>query len=285
MQEKRLTDADKGQVMTAYRMPDIAGYVLLPGDPQRVSLMASQWEGSKEYEFSRGFRGAVGTYKGEAISAVSTGMGGPSTEDVIVGTAEQGAHTLIRIGTTGSLSEEIRIGDIIINDASVRMDGTSNMYVCPEYPAAASYEVTLALIQAAERLGVRDHVGTGYTAGSFFTGQQRPSFGGYRRVRMEEEMQDLISAKVINEEMEAAALFTLSRIFGLRSGMCACVVAERLTGRYAHDAEGIANACLIGAEAVSILTEWDRKKQAAGKKYYYPEIEEQQNDDRSGRTL
>ena len=273
MQKKKLTDADRGQTMSAYAIPDMAGYVLLPGDPHRIRLMASQWEEAREHEFIRGARGASGRYKGAFISAVSTGMGGPSAEDVIVGTAEQGAHTLIRIGTTGSICEEIRIGDIIINDASVRFDGTSSQYVCPEYPAAASYEVTLALIQAAERLNVRYHVGTGYTAASFFTGQQRPSFGGYRRARMEEEMQDLMSAKVINEEMEAATLFTLSRIFGLRSGMCACVVAERMTGRYESNAEGIEKACRIGAEAVSILTEWDRRKKAAGKKYYYPELE------------
>lgn len=76
-------------------------------------------------------------------------------------------------GTTGAIQEGIRIGDIIINDSNVRLDGTSHLYVRDEYPAAASYEVVLALVQACENLGLRYHVGTGCTCASFYTGQCR----------------------------------------------------------------------------------------------------------------
>lgn len=60
--------------------------------------------------------------------------------------------------------------------------------------------------------------------------------------------------------MEGATVTTLSRIFGKRAGMCASVVAQRITGEWDETAEGEYNACLAGAEAVRILTEWDRKK-------------------------
>ena len=266
------TAAEKGGDRSMFDLPGLDRYALLPGDPGRVRVMAGQWDSSEVYDLNRGFCGATGFYKEKPIAAISTGMGGPSAEEVLVSLAECGVDTFIRVGTTGSLKEDIRIGDLIINDASVRKDGTSDLYVMPEYPAAASFEVTMALIQAAERLGVRYHVGTGYTAGSFYTGQQRPAFGGYRRVRMEEEMQDLISAKVINEEMEASAVFTLSRLFGLRAGMCACVVAHRLTGEYSRDEQGIYNACRVGAEAIRILAEWDDLKAQHGCRYFYPEL-------------
>ena len=246
-------------------------YALLPGDPNRVSIMADQWDtGATESILRRNFRAAVGTYRGAAIGAVSTGVGGPSAENVITRLAINGVDTFIRVGTTGAIREDIGIGDIVINDASVRMDGVSALYVRPEYPAAASYDVTLALIQAAENIGVTYHVGTGYTAGSFFAGQFRASYGGYKPSRLEGEFDEMKQARVTNFEMEGSALFTLSRIFGVRAGMCAAVVANRLTGEWEEKPSGVANACLVGAEAVRILTEWDRKRESSGRAYFFP---------------
>ena len=136
--------------------------------------------------------------------------------------------------------------------------------------AAASYEVVLALVQACENLGLRYHVGTGCTCASFYTGQCRTSYGGYRPSHLDADFADLRQAGVLNFEMEGATVTTLSRIFGKRAGMCASVVAQRITGEWDETAEGEYNACLAGAEAVRILTEWDRKKAEQGKRYYFP---------------
>lgn len=51
----------------------------------------------------------------------------------------------------------------------------------------------------------------------------------------------------------------------------ACVIAQRLTGKW-DEAGGIEKACLVGAEAVRMLSEWDAKKQKASKKYFYPDL-------------
>ena len=128
----------------------------------------------------------------------------------------------------------------------------------------------LALVQACENLGLRYHVGTGCTCASFYTGQCRTTYGGYRPSRLDAEFEDLRQAGVLNFEMEGATVTTLSRIFGKRAAMCASVVAQRITGEWDETPEGEYNACLVGAEAVRILTEWDRKKAEQGKKYYFP---------------
>lgn len=267
---KNLSAAELGD-SGRYNYEDLPGYVLLPGDPGRISLMASQWdEGAKEYTMKRAYRVAIGTFKGVPIAAFSTGIGGPSAEHVFTGVAQNGAHTLIRVGTTGAIQPEIQIGDIIINDSNVRLDGTSNLYVRPEYPAAASFEVTMALVQACENLGLRYHVGTGYTAGSFFAGQCRTSYGGYKPSWLDSEFTNMQQAHVLNFEMEGAALMTLARLFGLRAGMCATVIAQRVTGEWDQETVGEPSSCLVGAEAVRILTEWDKLRTAAGKKYFYP---------------
>ena len=81
---------------------------------------------------------------------------------------------------------------------------------------------------------------------------------------------DMRAAGVLNFEMEGATVTTLSRLFGKRSGMCATVVSHRLTGEWKEDPEAEKSACLAGAEAVRILTEWDRAKAESGKRYYFP---------------
>lgn len=266
-----LSPAERGGHANEYDLDGLPRYALLPGDHARVSLMASQWsDDTAEHVLRRGYRGAVGTYRGASISAFSTGIGAPSAEGVITRLAAAGIDTFIRVGTTGAIQDHIAIGDIVINDASVRMDGTSQLYVQPEFPAAASFEVTLALVQAAETLGVRYHVGTGYTSGSFFVGQFRTGFGGYRPSRLDTELDDLRRAGVINMEMEGAAVMTLGRLFGLRTGMCAAVVAHRSTGEWDAEATGEANACLVGAEAVRLLTEWDNARAEAGSQHFFP---------------
>ncbi len=243
-------------------------YVLLPGDPNRIAVMAAQWDKAEEYTLSRGQKAAHGVYCGADIGAYSTGIGGPSTECTLTDLCSRGAHTFIRVGTTGTIQEDISIGDIIINDSNVRLDGTSQFYVRPEYPAAASYEVVLALIQACENLGFRYHVGTGCTCGSFYTGQCRTTFSGYRPSGLDDIFADLRQAGVLNFEMEGATVTTLSRIFGKRAGMCATVVAHRITGEWNEDPEAEKKACLAGAEALRILTEWDALKAASGKKCF-----------------
>lgn len=269
-----LSDAEIGGIATeGYVVDDMGGYTLMPGDPKRISIMAAQWdEGTaREYDLTRGHRSATGKYKGTPISAMSTGVGGPSLELPLHVLAASGVHTFIRVGTTGAIQPGINMGDIIINDCNVRLDGTSHLYVRDEYPAAASFEVTMALAQACENLGFTYHIGVGCTAASFYAGQSRTSFGGYKRSDMMDSFEDMRSAGVLNYEMEGSALFTMARLFGLRAGMCASVIAQRLDGDFYEDG-GEKRACLVGAEAVRLLTEWDAKKMAVGKPYIVPSL-------------
>lgn len=246
--------------------------VLMPGCPDRVKIMASQWdEGADFWPRERGFAVASGTFKGAPITAVSHGIGGGSMENPLMAILPHNVDCLIRVGSTGTLREDIKIGDLIINDSNVRLDGTSNMYVRDEFPSAANYEVTMALVQACENLGFRYHVGTGCTTCSFFAGQGRPSYGGYEKSDRKAFFNDMKSAGVINFEMEGATLLTLARLFGVRAGMIAAVVANRITGEWAEHS-GEEKACLAGAEAIRILTEWDAAKKRHGKAYFCPSM-------------
>lgn len=254
----------------AFEKGQLGRYMLLPGDPDRVTTMADQWDSATEYPLARGMRLALGEYRGTAISAFSTGMGSPSAEIALNEVASLGADTFIRVGTTGALQPGLNNGELVINEACVRLDGTSPNYARPEYPAAASYEVTLALIQAAEGRKEPHHVGVGATTSSFYAGQGRSSYNGFRGVTtgIVEEMQ---AAGVLNFEMEGAALLTMSRLFGLRAGVVCSIIAQRIDDVW-EDAGGVERACRVAAEAVHLLDQWDQLKAQNNKCYYSPAL-------------
>ena len=133
-----------------------------------------------------------------------------------------------------------------------------------EYPAAAAFEVTLALVDAAQAAGAAYRVGTGATAGSFLAGQGRPAFGGYMAPEGERIFEEMTRAGVLNFEMECSALLVLARLYGLRAGSVCSVIANRVTGVWG-DEGGVARACRLGAEALARLARWDSARTLAGR--------------------
>lgn len=255
---------DREQYHLEVKKGDVAKSVLIPGDPQRVERISALWDEAKEVAKHRQFVTHTGRYKGVEISACSTGIGGPGTAIVIEELANVGAETFLRVGSCATLKEEIEIGDIIISTAAVRLEGTSKQYVRPEYPAAASYEVVLAFVEAAETLGLTYHLGISASTDSFYLGQSRPGFGGYTQTMSESLINDLTKANVANFEMEAATLFTLGNIYGFRTGAACAVYANRVRDEFAVKGENEVIRC--GNEAVKILAELDEEKN--GKKYW-----------------
>ncbi len=252
--------------INALREIDLPRYVLLPGDPDRVNLMAGTWDDARIVDLPRGYRAASGSYKGARIGAVSTMMGAPSLDIILADLARLGIDTFIRVGTCGTIREDIETGSLIINDASVRLDGTTHFYVRNEFPAAASFEVTFALVDAAASNGAEYRVGTGATSGSFFAGQGRPGINDYVSLEGERIFDEMKRAGILNFEMETAALLTLSRLFGFRAGSICSVIANRITGVWG-DNGGIERACRVAADAVKQLTDWDIRTKAIGRSH------------------
>lgn len=248
---------------------DVARYVLLPGDPERVPRIARTWDRYWHVATHREYVTYAGEYRGARISATSTGIGGPSTAIAIEELLRVGADTFIRVGTTGSLRRDVGVGDLVISSGAVRLDGASKAYIFPEYPAVASYEVVLALIEAAEILGAGYHVGITASTDSFYVGQGRPGYRDYMPPWSRDLVRILRDSGVANFEMEAATIFTLSNIYGARAGAVCAVIANRETGEFVPDA-GVDTMIRVADEAVRILSEWDSIKQRTGKRHLYP---------------
>ncbi|WP_224336006.1 nucleoside phosphorylase [Haloprofundus halobius] len=241
---------------------DVADAVLLPGNPERVDKITALWDEHEEVASHREYRTATGTYDGAPISVTSTGIGSPSAAIAIEELARVGVETYIRVGSCGAIQPEMDVGDLVITSGAVRQEGTSAEYVCEDYPAVADHEVVSALVAAAERLGHDYHVGLTMSADSFYAGQGRPGFEGFRAAGSESLVEELQEANVKNIEMEASALLTIANVYGLRAGAVCSVYANRITGEFRT--EGESRAAETASLAVSLLARMDEVKREAG---------------------
>lgn len=250
---------------------DLTEYLLVPGDPDRVPRIAKSWDSAREVSSHREFRSYRGRYKGVPISALSSGIGPACMAIAVNESSNIGVNTFIRVGSTGAIQKGIVCGDLIISSAAVRLDGTSNCYVMPEYPAAASYEVLLALIEAAESLKIRKyHVGVAATTSDFYAGQNRTIAKNFSST-MENLLLTLQKAGVLSFDMETATLYTLAGLCGLRAGSVCAVYANRCTSEF-KPGEGEENAIRIANEAVKILDEWDAVKRRRNRQWLFPSL-------------
>ena len=131
---------------------DISEYVILPGDPARVLKVGEFLDSYEEIAYNREFRTIKGYYKGVPITVTSTGIGGPSAAIAIEELISCGAKYLIRIGSAGAIQSNIKLGDLVICSAAVREDGTTNMYISPNYPAVSDIKLTNLIIDTCEEL-------------------------------------------------------------------------------------------------------------------------------------
>lgn len=214
---------------------DVAPYVFLCGDPERVPKISSSWSTVREVCRIREYVIHTGVLEGIDMTVASTGIGAPSTAVVMEELVKLGAHTFIRVGNSGAISPDVELGDYVISSASVRDDGTSTAYVQSTYPASAHYQVTHALVSAASDANAAHHVGISWSTDAFYARNKvmLPGGGvgsmcakGYTRSGMNEMVEDLRNANVLNIEMESGIIFTLANLYGLRAG-CICTVSDR----------------------------------------------------------
>jgi uridine phosphorylase len=247
---------------------DLAPTVLLPGDPGRVARISRHWTEAREVASVRHYTVHTGRLGEVPVSAVSTGTGNPSMAIVVEEVARLGARTLIRVGTCGAIAPGVALGDVVITTGALRLDGTSRAYVDPGYPALASCEVVLALIEAAASLHVPYHVGITASTDAWYVGQGRPGFGGYLPAAARGLLDDLRASRVLNVEMDSSALLVLAGLYGLRAGAVCAVYAQRIEDRFAMVGED--RAIAVANRAVEILHRMDRQKARAGASHWHP---------------
>jgi len=223
------------QPITGCGQGEIAPYVFLCGDPERVPRISDGWEGLEEVCRIREYVLHTGTCQGVRMTVGSTGIGGPSTAVLFEELAKLGAHTFIRVGNSGALADHVNLGEYVVTTGCLRDDGTSKSYVRPEYPAVAHFEVVQALAHAGAGQDTPVHTGVTWSLDAFYArnkvaNSEGPlismSHRGYEQSWMNDLVWDAKKAGVLNVEMESSTVLTLAGLFGVRGG-CICTVSDR----------------------------------------------------------
>jgi purine-nucleoside phosphorylase len=199
---------------------DFAEAILLPGDPLRAKHIADKFlEGATQVTAVRNMLGFTGTYQGMPVSAMGTGMGIPSAS--IYATeliTEYGVRRLIRVGSCGAFSTNVKLRDVIVATGACTDSGVNRArYHGWDFAAIADFNLARAAVDASAKLGVSVKVGNVHSADLFYN-----PFPGVWDV--------LEGMNVLAVEMEAAGLYGVAAEKGARALTIATVSDHIRTG-------------------------------------------------------
>ena len=211
---------------------EVGKYVLYPGDPARTAVIGALLDGAREVAFSREYRTFTGTVAGTPVSAISSGMGGPSVAVGMEELRELGVTTFLRVGTCGATQPRVKMGDLVIATGAVRTEGTGDGYVPKEFPAVADYEVVTALLESAREIGAPHHLGIVRAVDALYSDLLPDTMPNGARLR--EELAMWARAGVLANDMESSTLFVVASVRGLRAGSLLLCVDEVGAGEIHH---------------------------------------------------
>ena len=202
------------------KMGDIADTVLLSGDPLRAKYIAETFlENPVCYNTVRNAFGYTGTYKGKRISVQGTGMGIPSisiyTNELI---SEYGVKTLFRVGTSGGMSPDVHVRDVVLAQAaSTDSSIIHNTFGGGIYYAAISdFGLLDTAYHVAQDLKIPVRVGNVLAEDRFYNDEM--------------DRQKLVDYGVIATEMESTALFMLAAKYHVRALSVLTISNHLMTG-------------------------------------------------------
>ena len=219
-----------GTVSNSANKGDIAKTVLMPGDPLRAKYIAENFLDSPVlYNETRNMYGYTGTYKGVPVSVQGSGMGMPS-----MGIYSWELFTyydvenIIRIGTAGSFSSDINIGDIVVSLAASTDSNYEHTFGLPgHFSPCASWELLCRLKEISDAEGINIKAGNTVSCDVFY------EIG-------EDWWKKWASMNVLAVEMEAAALY-MNAAYNHRNALAIMTISDHfISGEKAslEDREG-----------------------------------------------
>lgn len=243
-------------------LPDGTTIALLSGDPERSELIATETlADGRALSRNRGLDGFLAALpSGRPVVCATSGMGAPSMSIVVNELVQVGIRTIIRIGTSGSIQDHVRVGSVVIGSGALTNQGAADDIAPPQYPAAADPFLTVALARAAEAAGIDHHVGIMASADTFFEGQERSASSAnphlLRRVRG--MVDEYAALRVLNFEMEAGTLFKMGNVYGFHAGCVCGIIAQRTEDERPDLTQKDAAVDRAIAVAVAAADAWDR---------------------------
>ena len=257
---------------------DLANTIIVVGDPARVSAISKYFDSIELKKQKREFNTHTGSYKGKRITVMSTGMG---TDNIDIAFTELDALVnidlkakkikddlttldIIRIGTTGSIREEIPVDAFIVSEMAIGFDGLMHFYkddsflkkeIAQAFVEQTGWSDKKALPYVVE--GSRkliEKLSSGATTKGF-TGTNIGFYGPQARIlradvpdhNMNEKIADFNykGYKITNLEMETSGIYGMSKLLGHHAISMNLVLANRATGEFAENAREMMDKLIV----------------------------------------
>lgn len=251
-----------GSIFHLHLKPEqLADIVMLVGDPARVAMIAEYFD-TKECEVSnREFLTVTGTYKGKRMTVMSTGIG-IGNIDICVTELDALANidfetrqvkeqfrqlTLVRLGTSGAIQQDIEVGEVVFSRTSLGFDGLLSYYEGRD--AVCDLDLERAFAEHTgwyEKLPAPYFVDSDKELFNLFKDVTRegitiaaPGFyapqGRWVRIAphdksLNQKIEDFKygERRITNFEMEGSALAGLSALMGHRAATICTIIAQRV---------------------------------------------------------
>ncbi|MDO5475528.1 MAG: purine-nucleoside phosphorylase [Eubacteriales bacterium] len=201
---------------------EIAESILLPGDPLRAQFIAENYlDSPRLYNDIRNMLGYTGSYRGVPVSVMGTGMGMPSigiySWELMT---EYGVQNLIRIGTAGSIREDLGIRDMVLAiSACTDSSYVDNYFSTGKYAPTASWDLMCRARDTAVRLGMPLTAGPIFSSDVFY--RLQPAY-----------YEKWAEMGCLAVEMETAALYMNAAYHG-RSALSILTISDNIvTGEH-----------------------------------------------------
>lgn len=253
---------DDGSIFHLHLRPEqLADTVILVGDPGRVALVAEFFDETECRTSNREFNAVTGRYKGKRMTVLSTGIGIGNIDisvtelDALANVdfetrcekEERRQLTLLRLGTSGAIQPDIRVGDLVFARTSVGFDGLLSYYKGRD--AVCDLELEEAFVRHTgwyEKMPRPYFIDAHRDLYELFSdvtteGMTIAAPGFYapqgRWVRLEPhdpqlnakiESFDFRGRRITNFEMEGSALAGLAALMGHRAATICTIIAQRV---------------------------------------------------------
>lgn len=249
---------------------DISDTIVHVGDPDRVKIVASFFQKIEVKKQKREFVTITGSYNGKRITIISTGIGAGNI-DIVYNELDALANidfktrtikekttalNLIRIGTSGSLHEEIKPGAFVFSKYGLGLDGLLLHYRLKNTSEEKNILKSFGKIYSEFKTLPPPYLNSGSgeleekISGGMYKGITVSCPGFYasqgRKLRYELMYPDFIdrlvqfehnNQKITNFEMETAAAYGLASVLGHRCCSVSAIVANRITKQFLSNSE------------------------------------------------
>ncbi len=241
-----LTGKDLTQ-MVQLRPQDVGKYAIVPGPKDRLEVLIKKLENPvRNFSFME-YTMYTGTYQGIKVTAINGGRFSTDTSITSEVMCNAGIQNIIRIGTCGALSEDIKVGDLVVVDKVIRGDGVTPYYVDNNFQTVSDKKISGTLYDVAKGMGVNIHRGTTWTTDALLR-----------------ETREIVEAKrkegAIAVDMVSSTLLTIAQIYNVKAASILAVSDNVITGEM-----GFMNPLYYMAESKLIEIALEAVKKLEGK--------------------